>query len=189
MLDNLFDSIFGNGSEVQQASVKKDQSQDWGPGNPEVGGDGTGGQDTPEILAILKACRTILDMKRNPAIQDNIFERGDLVYDSRTEEHGVVLGEMPNLDFLPSQVSHTMSKRIKEGETRKYLVLTITTDQDTGKKRTRVRYVNRHNLRLIVEKDRNTLSDLDKFCSRQCIQECSSLCSLYKYKRIRGSEE
>ena len=161
----------------------------WGPGNPEKGGDGTNGQDTPEIMAILKACRAILESKRNPVIQNPPdFEKGDLVYDSRTEEHGIVLGEMPDLETISSQISHKMTKR-KDGETRRYIVLTITTDQENGEKRTRIRYVNRHNLRLIVEKDRNTLTDLDKFCSKQCIQECSSLCSLYKYKRVRTSEE
>ena len=157
-----------------------------GPGNPEKGGDGTNGEDTPEIMGLLKSCRRVLSLRKNGAV-DHVFEVGDLVYDSRTEEHGVVLGEKPDLENLPAQTSNITTKRTKVGETRTYIVLTITTDQQTGQRKTRIRYVNRHNLRLIGE-DRNTMTDLDKFCSKQCIQECSPVCSLYKYKRVKDTE-
>ena len=158
------------------------------PGNPEKGGDGTGGKDTKEIISLLKSCKKVLEMRKRPDPYDEYFEAGDLVYDQRTEEHGVVLGEKPELNILSYQLSHKMTSRkdCPEGDTIHYIVLTITTDQESGERKTRIRYVNRHNLRRVEEHEniKSSMSDLDVFCSKQCIQECSSDCALYKYKRI-----
>ena len=148
-----------------------------GPGRPEKGGDGTNGEDTPEIINTLKQFRKIVELRKTVP---GAFEQGDLVYDQRTEEHGVVLGEMPDFSLMHQQISKVLSTKSR---TRRYIVLTVTTDQDTGEKKARIRYVNSHNLRLVPE-DRNSMTDLDTFCSKQCIQECSSVCALYKYKRV-----
>ncbi len=152
------------------------------PGNPEVGGDGTNGEDTPEIIGLIKQFRKIVELRK---VHEGSYEQGDLVYDNRTQEHGVVLGEMPDFDLLSQQTSMALSTKSR---TRKYIVLTVTTDQETGKRKARIRYVNSHNLRLVPE-NRNTMTDLDTFCSKQCIQECSDLCALRKYKRVPDQDE
>lgn len=167
---------------VSNDQDKEDTSKP-GPGHPEPGGDGTNGEDTPEIINLLKQFRKIVELRKTVP---GAFEQGELVYDERTSEHGVVLGELPDFDILSQQTSKVLSTKSR---TRKYIVLTITTDQETGARKARIRYVNSHYLRLIPEKDRNSMTDLDTFCSEQCIQECSDVCALYKYKRVADDEE
>ena len=148
----------------------------------EKGGDGTFGEDTKEIMSLLKSCKRVLETKRSRLGKAGMFVSGDLVYDSRVEEHGIVLGERPILKHLGAQT------KASETRSRIYIVLTITTDQETGELKTRIRYSINHCLRLIEENDKNSLSDLDIFCSSQCIQECSEDCVLYKYKRVPDEE-
>lgn len=156
------------------------------PGNPEKGGDGSGGKDTEEIIGLLKTCRKILDTRvsdlREKSLFKDYFQRGDLVYDTRVEEHGVVLGEKPRMEALACQGTIMTESRAGES-TRTYVVLTITTRED-GTKDTRIRYSNRNNLRKISEPDSNPMTDLEKYCSRQCISACGPECVLYKYKTI-----
>ncbi len=163
---------------VDDLRAASEKSSDYIP--PEKGGDGTDGETTPEILSILRKCRRILNFRKNPNA-DRPFEYGDIVFDSRDMEHGVVLGEMPDLDFIDQQSTFVASKR-KEIST-KYIVLTITTDQNSGRRKTRIRYLNKSHLELI-EETQNSMSDLDIFCSQQCMHECSPLCSLYKHSRL-----
>lgn len=155
---------------------------EYGPGNPEPGGDGSNGEETPEIMNTLRQFRKIVELRKTVP---EAFEQGDLVYDERNQEHGVVLGELPDFDLMPQQTSKVLSTKSR---TRRYIVLTITTDQESGKKKARIRYANSHNLRLVPE-ERNSMTDLDTFCSKQCIQECSSVCALYKYKRVADDNE
>lgn len=171
------------------AKKAEPQPQIYGPGNPEPGGDGTGGHDTKEILQTLHNCRKVLNLRakrgERMTTEYNLFERGDLVYDYRVEEHGVVIGEKPDLDVLTDQVSHISTPR-RDISYRTYIVLTVTTkkDEETGemKPQTRIRYSNGHNLRLIEETN-DAPSDLEKFCNQQCVMECVEDCILHKYKR------
>ncbi len=158
-----------------------DQQKDqYGPGNPEPGGDGTNGVDTKEIVALIKKCKRVLEFRRG-TLPDNIFEQGDLVYDKRNKEHGVVLGEKPEVWEIDTQITPVPLER----RSRTYIVLTITTDENDELK-TRIRYVSYKNLRSIQDslKDKS-LTDLEVFCSQQCIMECSEDCVLRKYKRTR----
>ena len=90
---------------------------------------------------------------------------------------------MPDIDHIAEQLTYMNSPR--PSVTTRYIVLTITkcSDADTGMK-TRIRYVNKNYLRKLEERI-DTMSDLDIFCSKQCIHDCSDLCALYKYKRVR----
>lgn len=171
----------------------------YGPGNPEPGGDGTKGEDTKEIVNLIKNCRQVLQLRStrgktsNPYKEENSFEHGDLVYDMRHEEHGVVLGEMPDVDNIIAQISNITTPRMVDysvqtyeskgaGNSKTYIVLTITTKDE--KLKTRIRYSNGNYLRLVQESNTPT-SDLEIFCSQQCIMECTADCVLRKYKRTR----
>ena len=147
----------------------------------EIVGDGSGGEDTEEIISLLKTCKKVMELKKED--YPGTFEQGDLVYDEKNHEHGIVLGEKPDPDVIDEQ------SRKGRARTKTYVVLTITTKQDgiddEGLK-TRVRYTNSRYLREIKDsmKD-NSLADLDMFCGHQCIMECSDDCVLRKYKRTR----
>lgn len=180
-------------SPISNSNIKSVATpQQYGPGNPEPGGDGTEGHDTKEIMQTLKNCRKVLNLRSKRGermeVDYNLFERGDLVYDMRVEEHGVVIGEKPDLRFLVDQVSHISTHRNELGSSKTYIVLTISNrkDEESGETslQTRIRYSNGHNLRLIEETN-DAPSDLEKFCNQQCIMECVDDCILRKYKRSR----
>ena len=151
----------------------------YGPGNPEPGGDGTNGEDTKEIIDLIKKCKRVLELRKEA--YSDVFEQGDLVYDMKNQEHGVVVGEKPEDGVIDQQITPVSLAR----RSRTYVVLTITTDEEGGMK-TRIRYSNYRNLRSIQEslKD-HSLTDLETFCSSQCIMDCSEDCALIKYKRTR----
>lgn len=53
-----------------------------------------------------------------------------------------------------------------------------------NKQQYRVRYVNYKYLKsLNIEPEKRPVDDLDTFCNKQCIMECSEDCALWKYKR------
>lgn len=184
---------------LSSSSSDLNTNKEYGPGNPEPGGDGTKGEDTKEIVSLIRNCRQVIQLRSirgktsNPRNEENSFEHGDLVYDMRNEEHGVVLGEMPDVDNIIAQISNITTPRMVDyavqdysskgaGNSKTYIVLTITTKDDKWK--TRIRYSNGHNLRLVQESNTPT-SDLEIFCSQQCIMDCSADCVLRKYKRTK----
>ncbi len=142
-------------------------------------GDGTDGKDTDEIISLIKKCRRVLKMKADYGQ----FQYGDLVYDEKNNEHGIIIGEKPDIATIDEQLGILQSSR----RTKTYLVLTITEDDsiDEGKK-TRIRYTNSRYLRSIPDSlEDNSITDLELFCSKQCIMECSEDCILKKYKTKR----
>lgn len=146
----------------------------------EIVGDGSGGEDTEEIISLLKRCKKVVELRKED--YPGTFEQGDLVYDEKNFEHGIILGEKPEPDIVNEQM--------RKGRTRSrtYIVLTLTTKSESDGEglKTRVRYTNARFLRGIKDsmKD-NSLADLDKFCGHQCIMDCSDDCILRKYKRTR----
>ena len=145
-----------------------------------IEGDGTNGEDTEEIISLLKKCKKVMELKKED--YPGTFEQGDLVYDEKNHEHGIVLGEKPDPDVIDEQ------SRKGRTRTKTYVILTITARQEEEGEglKTRVRYTNSRYLREIKDsmKD-NSLADLDVFCGHQCIMECSDDCVLRKYKRTR----
>ena len=184
MIGDIFDSLLSTSNNKSVATP-----QQYGPGNPEPGGDGSGGVETKEIMQIITNCRKVLNLraKRGERLypEHNLFERGDLVYDMRVEEHCIVLGEKPEIESLLDQISYTSTPRMEISH-RTYIVLTVSNkvNEETGKEelKTRIRYSNGHNLRLIEETN-DAPSDLEKFCNHQCVMECTDECVLHKYKR------
>lgn len=145
-----------------------------------LGGDGTEGQDTEEILKLIKNCRRTIEVKRSNNDNAPYFEAGDLVYDIKHEEHGVVLGQKPEL--LKTDVDLIMVDPKPRVLT--YMIMTVSKNED-GELKTRIRYTSRGYLRLIPEDHRKALSDLDWHCSMECVSQCCNLCSLSKHKRVR----
>ncbi len=148
--------------------------------DPEVIGDGSAGKDTKEIISLLKRCKKVIELRKEDF--PGTFEQGDLVYDEKNSEHGIILGEMPYPDMVDEQMRRG---RIRS---KTYIILTLTTkskEEGEGLK-TRIRYTNSRFLRGIEDsmKD-NSLADLDIFCGHQCIMDCSDDCILRKYKRTR----
>ena len=156
-----------------------------------VAGDGTNGEDTKEIMSIIKSCRRIVTYERSTVDTDANFEAGDLVYDIKHEEHGVILGKKPEIVCIEAGTDQNGDFVVEEDGPYGaiYVVLTLSRT-DAGLLKTRVRYTGTRFLRLIMD-DRveRRQSDLDWHCSMECVSQCCDLCSLQKHKRIRDPKD
>ena len=152
------------------------------------GGDGTDGVMNNDVLNRLKCAREIIMHKDIDASnQDSMFHIGDIVYCENCKEHGIVLGEKPsgNLDRLVDECSK-IKLGTRKKDPRTYVILTINiTDTDLLGGPVydfRIRYVHSRYMNMYDKYEPlNTTNDLENFCNKQCIMECSEDCYLYKY--------
>ena len=147
-------------------------------------GDGTGGKTTDPLMTILRLARDIITKEYSPTSE---FRPGDIIYDSKNSEHGIVLGEKP----LPvcgniNQLLSTSRQQTGSGVT----MLLATFYKVPGEGDTydwRIRYTNSKCLVKIedIRLARGTQSDSDlkNFCENSCILDCSSDCPLWKYRK------
>lgn len=134
-----------------------------------------------ELKKILRLAKLILTRKDNP------LKLGEIVFDERDHEFGVVLGEKPNGNMLYASGLEDHKKLLY----RNYLVMTLT--EDDGNLNFRVRYLNSGMITRIdvgqkvgendLKGSIKALSDLEFFCKYQCLLECDEECALWKYTR------
>lgn len=151
-----------------------------------IGGDGTDGIMNDNVLNRLKYARGIIMHKdidtTNP---DSNFHIGDIVYCEGCKEHGIILGEKPSglLKTLVKEYNSILAGNRKKGD-RTYVVLTLElVDKDSENYDFRIRYVPTKRMKLYdrFEPVEGSTNDLENFCTKQCIMECSKDCYLYKY--------
>lgn len=147
--------------------------------------------DVDEAIPIINQCIQARDniFSRNTCT-DPDFEVGSLVLDTRDGEIGFVVG--------PINMYGDISKpdvKLSYGEINKKSTILIVTRNTTIKDTSsysssnfRVRYIKKEFLVPIKLENNSpynpkTSNDLNEFCSKQCIMECTSECKLYKYKK------
>lgn len=142
---------------------------------------------------------------------DFIFSQGSIVFDTYHKEIGFVVGPLdvynigyekvdinsvfggsnkynPNKQDIGTMLIITVPKEYKEQEqdnteTGNGMGLSEV-KREPNKPQYRVRYVNYKYLKsLNIEPEKRPVDDLDTFCNKQCIMECSEDCALWKYKR------
>ena len=130
------------------------------------------------------------------------FKSGDIVYNRKNEEFGFIVGTIDPWSDNPEDPTLSRYKR--------YLMITLSPDNielaptllsvngkdpsntlitaTMGKGYFSVRYPRQIDLELILTEDseqhlapKEVESDIEQFCTKQCIAECSNICSFYKY--------
>lgn len=157
-------------------------------------GDKTDGVMNDEVLKRLLNAQEII-MHKNLDISrsdDDEFNIGDIVYYSTSKEHGIVLGEKPS-SSIETLVNDVSSIRLgtKRKHSKTYVILTVyftESNLNDGKNihdyDFRIRYANSNNLKLYQKYDydsKTVRDDLEAYCNKQCIMECSEDCYIYKY--------
>lgn len=153
-----------------------------------------------EILYKLVTARDNLFHHSSPPPR-YIFKSGDIVYNRKTEEFGFIVGTIDPWSTSPEDPSHSRGRR--------YLMVTLcsecpelaatlatiqgkdpsTLSMLAGKGYFSIRYPKQVELELIITEDtdedcispKEIKEDIQQFCTKQCIAECSDLCSFYKY--------
>lgn len=116
---------------------------------------------------------------------------GDLVYDEKNKEVGMLLGIKPLIDGDASLIKKFIDKShqitlLNKPEKTTCILLTISYDSEFGVHKTRIRYTKSSYLKKLGDtksKSGDSVSDLDIHCQYECFMECSEECSLWKYKR------
>lgn len=105
---------------------------------------------------------------------------GKLAFNKKTMEYGFIIGPFSYL----TDIEKTSKKYHPSVNIERLLMVVIKKDGGFG-----VRYPSKTSIITFPDregetgKDINSSSDLEKFCSNQCIFECSSDCVLFKYRR------
>ena len=139
-------------------------------------------QYVDDLKKLLRLVKLIVTRKDNP------LKLGEIVFDGRDKEFGVVICEKPDGNMLYASGLKDHKKILY----RNYLVLTLTESED-GDLNFRVRYLNSGMItRLdagmgigeqVVGNTLQSMTDLEEFCTTQCLLDCSEECSLWKYTR------
>lgn len=113
------------------------------------------------------------------------FEFGDLVIDVKNNELGFVIGPFA---FDPVNVPKNLELDLRQvnDNRRSYLIVTLSKKEDKNKREFRCRYVMGKFLKPINIEARISEfwnNDLETHCQSQCFLECSSDCSLWKYRK------
>lgn len=140
-------------------------------------------------IEILKGTR-VLSRRGVKGKKDEKLMVGDLVYDEKNAEYGILLGIRPII-VGEGMINHLAQKATFDKipltgfpESHTCIVQTISKDEKIGCPIARVRYTNSRYLSRIEEihKEVQTLTDLECHCQNECFLECSPECSLWKYK-------
>ena len=141
-------------------------------------------------IAILKGTR-VLSRRGVKGEKEEKLMVGDLVYDEKNAEYGILLGIKPIIEAGEGMINmlaqkSTLDKIPLTGfpESHTCIVQTISKDEKIGCPIARIRYTKSSYLKRIEEihEEVQTLSDLDCHCQNECFLECSPECSLWKYK-------
>ena len=140
-------------------------------------------------IEILKGTR-VLSRRGMKGKKDEKLMVGDLVYDEKNAEYGILLGIKPvivgegmiNMLAQKSTLDKIPLSSFPESHT--CIVQTISKDEKIGCPIARIRYTSSKYLSRIEEihEEVQTLTDLDCHCQNECFLECSPECSLWKYK-------
>ncbi|MBP3732256.1 MAG: hypothetical protein J6I84_03335 [Bacilli bacterium] len=147
--------------------------------------------------------QTVLEIIKETVFDSNSkFKPGDIVFDQKNNEYGIVLGKKPSDVYG----THNLEKIIEKSLTNRkviqyvdgfddkkdsgtYLLLTMQPSPDDLENTYtfRIRYTNYRFIELIKgpkhEDHTTSITDLDRFCTEQCLMDCSEDCALWKYKR------
>lgn len=113
----------------------------------------------------------------------SIFEFGDIVIDSKNNVLSIVIGPFSIKRF---NNPHTLSLNINKKSTND---LYLTASYSSEDEKYRVRYVNKshlHKLDLELSRKEKKENDLETYCKKQCICDCSPQCSLWKYGKWKN---
>ena len=143
-------------------------------------------------IEILKGTR-VLSRRGVRGKKEEKLMVGDLVYDEKNAEYGILLGIKPNIEAGEGMINMLAQKSNFDKipltgfpESHTCIVQTISKDEKIGSRPiARIRYTNSKYLKRIEEihEEVQTLSDLDCHCQNEFFLECSPECSLWKYKK------
>ena len=142
-------------------------------------------------IAILKGTR-VLSRRGVKGKKEEKLMVGDLVYDEKNAEYGILLGIKPMIEAGTSYTESIARKSVFDKipligfpESRICIVMTISKDEKLGCPSARIRYTESSYLSRIeeVHEEVQTLTDLDCHCQNECFMECTSECSLWKYRK------
>ena len=139
-------------------------------------------------IAILKGTR-VLSQRGVKGKGDIKLMCGDLVYDEKNKEYGILLGIKPmiagNSNFLAkkSVLDKIPIQTFPEAQT--CIVMTISKEDKMGFWQSRIRYTASGYLKRVedVHEEEQTTTDLETHCKYECFLECNPECSLWKYKK------
>lgn len=147
--------------------------------------------DKEKQIAALKGTR-VLSRRGVKGKKEEKLMMGDLVYDEKNAEYGILLGIKPMIEAGEGVINFIANKAIQEKinlqtfpEHHTCIIMTISLDKNIGRQTARIRYTNSKYLKRIEEihEEVQTLTDLDCHCQNECFLECSPECSLWKYKK------
>lgn len=146
--------------------------------------------DKEKQIAILKGTR-VLSRRGVKGKKEEKLMVGDLVYDEKNAEYGILLGIKPMIEAGEGMINMLAQKSGLDKinlqtfpESHTCIIMTISKDEKIGYQTARIRYTNSKYLKRIEEihEEVQTLTDLDCHCQNECFLECSPECSLWKYK-------
>ena len=148
-------------------------------------GDGTEGKTTDPLMTVLRLARDVLTKEYSPTSE---FRPGDIVYDSKNNEHGIVLGEKPSP--VCGNIKQLLSMNSNHCTILNFIIFLATFYKVPGYENNydwRIRYTNSRYLVKIedIRLARKTQSDSDlkNFCENSCFLDCSADCPLWKYRK------
>ena len=142
-------------------------------------------------IAILKGTR-VLARRGVKGKKEEKLMVGDLVYDEKNAEYGILLGIKPMIEAGTSYTEAIARKSALDKipltgfpESHTCIVMTISKDEKIGCPTARIRYTKSSYLSRIeeVHEEVQTLTDLDCHCQNECFMACTSECSLWKYRK------
>jgi hypothetical protein len=144
-----------------------------------------------EEIDVLKGVR-VLSQRGVKGKGDEKLMMGDLVYDEKNKENGILLAVKPPIELGKHVKNRVAGKSMLSNipiqtfpEANMCIVMTLSKDPKTGENMLRVRYTASSYLKRIEEihEEVQTLTDLDNHCQNECFMECNQECSLWKYRK------
>ena len=146
--------------------------------------------ETEKQIAVLKGTRA-LSRRGVKGKKDTKLMCGDLVYDEKNKEYGILLGIKPFIEggdhFIEEIVRKSTLDKIpltSFPDPQTCILMTISKDEKLGTWTARIRYTKSGYLSRVeeVHEKAQTLTDLEIHCKYECFLECNPECSLWKYK-------
>ncbi len=144
-----------------------------------------------EEIDILKGVR-VLSRRGVKGKGDVKLMMGDLVYDEKNNENGILLAVKPLIESGKYMENNVAQKSMLANipiqtfpEANTCTIMTFSKNPNTGQNMLRVRYTASKYLKRIeeVHEEAQTLTDLDNHCQNECFLECNPECSLWKYRK------
>jgi hypothetical protein len=144
-----------------------------------------------EEIDVLKGVR-VLSRRGVKGKGDVKLMMGDLVYDEKNNENGILLAVKPPIEVGKYMENNVAEKSMLANipiqtfpEANTCTIMTLSKDPKTGENMLRVRYTASKYLKRIeeVHEEVQTLTDLDNHCQNECFLECNPECSLWKYRK------